>query len=391
MPKFEGVYRAGNGSWYFKASLGRDPLTGKRIQLTKRGFVTASDAARARREALEAADDGSVRSIGGGLTVDELLDLYLDGIDADGRLSAKTRFDYRRNADAYVRPWLGKRRVRELTPEVILAWQRELRERGGTKNGKPLSPNSVRLARASLAGAVKLAVERGVLRANPLTSVPRPRPKRSVPKHWTPDEARAFLRSQEGDRLYPLWAFLLGAGVRIGELVWLRWPNVDLPGRRVRIVEFATTLGWDLVPSSGKSRTAVRTIDLDDGLVEILRRQQEAQRFEARSPGYEPSEFVFTKPLGGAYHPQHLSKLLAELAVEAGLPRLTAHGLRHTSATLMLDAGVAPKVAAERLGHADPVLFLSLYSHVTPTMQRDAARRIGDSLFRNEASAGTTP
>lgn len=90
MPKFEGVYRAGNGSWYFKASLGRDPLTGKRIQLTKRGFATASEAARARREALEAADDGSVRSIGGGLTVDELLDLYLDGIDADGRLSAKT-------------------------------------------------------------------------------------------------------------------------------------------------------------------------------------------------------------------------------------------------------------------------------------------------------------
>jgi integrase len=381
MPKLEGVYRAGNGSWYFKATLGRDPLTGKRIQLTKRGFATATDAARARREALEAADSGTMPSVTGSLTVDELLDLYLDGIDADGRLSAKTRFDYRRNADAYVRPWLGRRRVRELTPEVILAWQRQLRERGGSKNGKPLSANSVRLARASLAGAVKLAVEHGLLRSNPLASVPRPKAKRAVPRHWTPDEARAFLASQEGDRLYPLWAFLLGAGLRIGELVWLRWPNVDLAGRRVRIVEFATTLGWDLVPSSGKSATAVRTIDLDDGLVGVLRRQQELQRFEARAPGYEPSEFVFTKPAGGSYHPQHLSKMLADLAVAAGLPRLTAHGLRHTSATLMLDAGVAPKIAAERLGHTDPVLFLSLYSHVTPTMQREAADAIGAALF----------
>lgn len=381
MPRYEGVYRTGNGSWYFKTTVGRDPLTGKRIQLTKRGFATATDAARARREVLEAADDGVVPLIGGSLTVDELLDLYLDGIDADGRLSVKTRFDYRRNADAYVRPWLGRRKVRELTPEAILTWQRELLEHGGTKRGKPLAANSVRLARASLAGAVKLAVERGLLRTNPLASVPRPRPKRSVPKHWTPEEARAFLGNQEGDRLYPLWAFLLGSGVRIGEQVWLRWPNVDLPGRRVRIVEFATTLGWDVVSSSGKSVTSVRTIDLDAGLIEILRRQQEAQRFEARSPGYEPSEYVFTKPQGGAYHPQHLSKLLAERAVEAGLPRLTAHGLRHTSATLMLSAGVAPKVAAERLGHADPVLFLSLYSHVTPTMQRDAARAIGESLF----------
>ena len=125
----------------------------------------------------------------------------------------------------------------------------------------------------------------------------------------------------------------------------------------------------------------MRTIDLDAGLIEILRRQQEAQRFEARAPGYELSGYVFTKPQGGAYHPQHLSKLLAERAVDAGLPRLTAHGLRHTSATLMLSAGVAPKVAAERLGHAAPVLFLSRSSHVTPTRQRDAARAIGESLF----------
>jgi len=70
----------------------------------------------------------------------------------------------------------------------------------------------------------------------------------------------------------------------------------------------------------------VRTIDLDVGLVEILRRQREAQRFEARSSGCEVSEYVFAKPTGGGYHPQHLSRLLAELAVEAGLPRLTDHG-----------------------------------------------------------------
>jgi len=93
------------------------------------------------------------------------------------------------------------------------------------------------------------------------------------------------------------------------------------------------------------------------------------------------SPFVFTKPDGGSYHPRHLSKLLAERAVAAGLPRLTAHGLRHTSATLMLDQGTSPKVAAERLGHADPTLFTNLYSHVTPTMQREAADAIGNALF----------
>ena len=98
-------------------------------------------------------------------------------------------------------------------------------------------------------------------------------------------------------------------------------------------------------------------------------------------PGHEASRFVFTKSDGGSYHPQYLSRRLSVLSVEAKLPRLTAHGLRHTSATLMLASGVPAKVAAERLGHADPTLFTNLYSHVTQTMQEDAASKIGVALF----------
>lgn len=384
MPRYEGVYQDAKGRWYFKVTLGRDPLSGKRVQLTKRGFASAAEAARARREVLDQADTRPVRSGGAGMTVSELLDAYLDGIDADGRLAPKTRFEYRHGADCYIRPWLGNKKVRDLTPDVLLAWQRKLSAEGGAKTGAPLSANSVRHARAPLAGAMKLAVHMGVLRVDPLKGVPRPSLKRSIPRHWTPDQARAFLRSQERDRLYPVWAFLLGSGLRIGELVWLRWDNLDLPGRRARIVEFATTLGYELVPSEGKSRQAVRTIDLDDGLVGVLERQREMQRFDARTEGYEVSDYVFTKPQGGSWHPQGLSQRLGKLSVEAGLPRLTAHGLRHTSATLMLDSGVPPKVAAERLGHADPTLFTNLYSHVTPTMQREAADRLGAALFGGE-------
>ena len=90
---------------------------------------------------------------------------------------------------------------------------------------------------------------------------------------------------------------------------------------------------------------------------------------------------MFTKESGGSYHPQYLSRLIGRYSEELRLPRLTAHGLRHTSATLMLASGVPPKVAAERLGHADPSLFTNLYSHVTPTMQREAAEKIGSALF----------
>jgi integrase len=379
--KPEGVYSDKRGQWYFKVSLGKDPLTGRREQLTRRGFRTATEAGKARHEVLSKLDTGQLRPSSSTLTIDDLLDLYLDGIDADEKLSAKSRYDYRDKAVAYFRPLRGKKKVRDLTPEVVIAWQRHLLNAGGG-GGKPLSPNTVRLARAPLAGAVKLALSMGIISTNPLLVAPRPTPKRSIPRHWSPEQAREFLGLMDGDRTFAIWAFLMGSGLRIGELVALRWRNVDLDAGFVRVVEFSAVLRHEVVSSRGKSRDAVRSIDLDPGLIRVLKLQRTEQAKERLAAlSYEESDHVFTKPSGGPYHPQYLSRLLSRTTEELGLPRLSAHGLRHTCATLMLANGVPPKVAAERLGHSDPTLFLNLYSHVTPTMQRDAAEKIGAALF----------
>lgn len=182
----------------------------------------------------------------------------------------------------------------------------------------------------------------------------------------------------EGDRTWPVWAFLLGSGLRIGELVALRWRNVDFDQYVVRVGDFVSTLGRAIVTSFGRSRDAVRTIDLDGELVKALLRQRKLQATEQlAASSWEESDYAFTKPGGGPYHPQYLSRVLGSFSAELGLPRLTAHGLRDTSATLMLASGVPPKVAAERLGHPDPTLFTNLYSHVTQTMHREAASKIG--------------
>ena len=388
MPKQSGVYQDGKGGWYFKATLGTDPLTGKRVQITRRGFASAFEAQKARRLEMERGVDGKQKLSLGPLSLNDLLDMYFEGLAADGKLSVKTQYDYKSYADLYVRPLLGKTQVRKLTPEVILKWQRNLTAHGKLTDGSGLAANTVRLARAPMAGALKLAVSSGVLTASPMSAVPRPVKTQKIPAHWSPEQARAFLADQKDDRLYPLWAFLLGCGMRIGELVWLRWPNINLVARRVHLVEFATRLGWDLVESSGKSSAAVRPIDLDDYLIAVLRQQKGLQKYEASQPGYLKSDFVFTMERGGSWHPATLSRILARRSEQAELPRLTAHGLRHTSATLMLDSGVPAKVAAERLGHADPTLFTNLYSHVTQTMQREAAGKIGQSLFGAVAPAG---
>ena len=129
----QGVYQDKAGNWYFKATIGRDPLTGKRDQITRRGYRTMAEAARERREVMAKIDRGQLAVSAAGLKVNELLDRYLDGIDADQNLALKTRFDYRQYADDYIRPYIGDRRVRDITPEVILAWQRKLLKEGGAK------------------------------------------------------------------------------------------------------------------------------------------------------------------------------------------------------------------------------------------------------------------
>ena len=234
-----GVYGDSRNGWYFKVTLGRDPLTGRRLQVTRRGFRTATEAARARRDLIARVDVGAVRPSSTVLTVNELLDLYLDGLDADERLSAKTRFDYRHYAQDYVRPLLGAKKVRDLTPDGVVAWQRALTKGGGVKNGKPLAANTIRLARSPLSGALKLAVSMGVLGVNPAAAVPRPRAPRSIPKHWTPEQAREFLDLMEGDRTYPVLAFLLGSGLRIGELVYCAGQTS---------ISLGATCGWWTLP-----------------------------------------------------------------------------------------------------------------------------------------------
>lgn len=183
----------------------------------------------------------------------------------------------------------------------------------------------------------------GLLPTNPLLAVPRPKARKKIPRHWSPEQARHFLALHEGDGLYPVWAFLLGSGLRIGELVFLRWPNVDLDQGLARSTSsprcWATTCSRHraraTTPSAPSTSTPTWPMcpDSSDG------KQAEEQ---LAAPTYEQTDFVFTKPAGGAYQPQYLSKLLGRISGELDLPRLTAHGLRHTSATLMLASGVRP-------------------------------------------------
>lgn len=197
---------------------------------------------------------------------------------------------YKRN---YIESRIGDLKASEVTTRDVRAWIAELGRSGG-RSGQGLSANTVRLARSLLRSAFEYAEAEGLASMNPVAGASPPRAVRKLPEHWTPEQARRFLAFQEGDRLYPLWAFMLSTGVRASEFVWLTWDDVDIRSRSVSIRQIPTAIGYRLV-EGGKNQTAVRRIDLDDGLLRVLEMQRQTQMAERQATGYHLTNFVFTK------------------------------------------------------------------------------------------------
>ena len=159
--------------------------------------------------------------------------------------------------------------------------------------------------------------------------------------------------------------------MRRGEVLGIRWNDVDLDARRLSVRRSVTCTGYQVHINPTKTRTSRRTVDLDPRTVNVLAEWRAAQDRELGER--DPIGTVFTRPTGQPPHPHVLSQTFNRLQRTAGVPRIRLHDLRHTHATLLLKAGVPLKVVSERLGHSTPAFTMAVYQHVLPGMQRDAA------------------
>ncbi len=163
--------------------------------------------------------------------------------------------------------------------------------------------------------------------------------------------------------------------MRRGELCGLRWEDVDLAGRTLRVRQTLAMINGTPKVEPPKSRRSRRTIDIDDKTVEILRshRRQQLEAAEFVGEGWQESGYVFTTVIGTPQHPDNVSKRFTALVRTIDVSYLTLHGLRHTHATHLLAMGKNPRMVSERLGHADVAFTLQVYGHVLPGHQREAA------------------
>ena len=265
--------------------------------------------------------------------------------------------------------------LRKLTPQALAARYAAMRPTH--------APGSIAHLHAMLHGALRTAVLWHLIPRNPTDAVRPPRPERREMLVLTGPQVRELLASLAGDPLEALYVLAVATGMRQGELLGLRWSDVDLEAGRIAVQHALIRVGreWHLAePKTPRSRRQIRI-----GLrtVEALRahRLRQAQQLLTLGARPDAGTLVFTDRwgdpvVGSRLTERHLKPLLGRL----GLPAIRFHDLRHTAATLLLVEGVNPKVVSEMLGHSSVTITLDRYSHVLPTLQDDAARRM-DALL----------
>ena len=197
---------------------------------------------------------------------------------------------------------------------------------------------------------------------------------------WSGKQLAQFYESIIDHRLYPAFYLLGNTGLRRGEALGLRWSNADLDTGRLSIVETLVVIRNRVHESQPKTLRGVRAVAIDSKTATVLQEWLTVQKSESLKWGsaWKNTDRVFTKEDGSDLHPERISELFGRLINRAGLPKIRLHDLRHTHASLALEAGVHPKVVSERLGHGGVSITLDLYSHVIPAMQEDAAERVAE-------------
>jgi integrase len=239
-----------------------------------------------------------------------------------------------------------------------------------------LKPRTIIQARAVLGRALREAEIAGLVTRNAARLARPPRVEHAEMLTLTRIEARVLIEAAQTDRLGTLYSVALASGAREGELLALRWCDVDWERGSIKIQRTLQRTAGSLVFAEPKTQSSRRTIPLGASTMKALQRHRLGQAEERLRYGLgkaSEDDLVFTTPPGTPIDAGNfLRNTHYPLLERAGLPRVRFHDLRHTAATLLLEAGVHVKVVAERLGHATPSLVMNTYGHATERMQKDA-------------------
>jgi integrase len=312
-------------------------------------------------------------------TVAQFLQDWLDNT-VKPSVRPATYVSYEHHIRNHITPEIGKLPLHKLEPRHVQAMLNRKRAAG-------CSARSVAYLRAILRAALNRARKWNLVARNAAELVEPPRVERFRIKPLSPEQARALLEAVKGHRLQALYAVALASGLRVGEILGLRWQEVDLEHGQMAVAQaLQRQKGRGLVLTQTKTDRSRRTIALPAPLITALKAHRVRQLEErlATGPRWQDAGLVFTSNVGTGLEPRNLHRSFKIMLHKAGLPdSIRFHDLRHSAASLMLAQGVPLRVVMEILGHSSISLTANTYAHVMPSLLQDAAEKMAGVLFQD--------
>lgn len=389
------IYKRKDGTWCAQITTGTDPLKGTPVRKTVYGKTRVE----VKDKLIEVQNQLRTQTFAdpGKLTFGEWIETWLT-VTMKNSLRQTTYESYEVQVYKHIIPTIGHIKLKDLQTADLQRLYNAKLESGRAdkmKNEKGdlvpreggLSPKSVRYIHGIINTAIKQAVSEHKLVMNPAEAVKLPRNPKKEMKTLSRDDIGVFLEKAKTYRYFAAYFLELATGLRRGEILALRWKDIDLKAGTVRVARHLVRIKGGLAFQEPKTEKSKRSVEITEEAIQVLKAhkaKQNAEKLEAggayQGDSDEKERLVFCTGLGNVVNPRSFVRDFQGCLKQAGLEKVRFHDLRHTYATMLLEAGVALNTVQEQLGHHSPTFTAEQYGHVTKKMKQEAAGVMGGIL-----------
>ncbi len=359
-----------DGRWEGRYTAGRDPVTGRTTYKNVLGKTQAEVKAKL-KSAIEKSGVQSLRTER--YTVGQWLDAWMENY-AKLQIRASSYKTYQGFVENHIKPTLGNVPLEKLTAMDLQKLYKHLLESGRVEctesrnRPKGLSVKTVRNINQMISSALNCAVEQRLIPSNPTKGCVLPKLERKEMKILPPESLGTFFEEARRSGVFELYYIDLATGLRRGELLGLKWSDIDLVKGIMHVRRQILRQNGKVVEAPLKTKNSYRSIAIGADAIKVLKGME------------QKDEYVFPSPYGGPMSPDSVLHMLQRVLKRAGLERIRFHDLRHTFSVLALQNGVDVKTLSAMLGHYSAGFTLDTYAHVTTSMQKQAANAVGSFL-----------